>query len=262
MRDRETRELERALRDHYRIDRARSTPQERARLVKEIEAVSAMAPVLADKQTMADFVISQIRFIRPAVWVLNIVLVAAMVVVCLLEQKDGPLLLASSMIGAASVLIATPGLFASESSHMVELECSCKFDGRSVTLARLIILGCSDVLVMTAVVVIVPVLTGTSGFAVLLHACAPYFLACAGCLWISRKGTASNTLALPIVWIGMVMALTVLLYGNFPAVYSSASLGVWALVAAVAFIWAIREVHAWLNAIAFGLDRPGAIVAR
>lgn len=254
MRGKKTKDIEHMLKMHYRFTRTCSDPRDRARLAETLVAMTGTTPALADDLTLAEFVVSQVRFIRRYVWVLNVALVAAMVVLCLLEKGDGPLLLAASVLGAASVLIAIPSLLSSGNSHMVELECACRFDSGSVALARLIILGCSDVLVVTAMVFAVPILSETDGFAILLHACAPYFLACAGCLWVSRVVPMPGALMLSAGWVGVVMAFAVAAYLIFPAVYLSASTGVWTLIVIVGGIWTARELSVWLRNVSAGLD--------
>lgn len=254
MRDRNTKELERMLEAHYRSMRVSSDPCDKAKLVEALVASASAVSTLAEQPTLARFVGSQIRFMRPHVWVLNIVIIVSMVTICLFEKGEGPLLLASGVLGAASVLVAIPSLLASRSSRMEELEYACRFDCKSIAIARLIILGCSDVLMMTASVIIVPILSGTDGFSVLLHACVPYFLACAGCLWVFRKMSAPNALMLSAGWVGAVMAISLAVYMAFPTAYSSASMGVWTLIAAAALAWTIHEAGAWLRRVSAGLD--------
>lgn len=259
MKDRKTKEFEGMLEAYYRLTRTSSEPCDRIKLVETLVASIDTALTLTEKPTLIRFVSSQIRFMRPHVWVLNIALIVIMAVICLLEKGEGPLLLASSVFGAASVLVAVPSLLASKSSHMAELEYACRFDCGSVALARLIILGCSDVFMMTVAIIMVPILSGTDGFTVLLHACAPYFLACAGCLLAFRKVSTSGALMLSAAWIGGVMALSLTLYMTFPIAYSSASMGVWTLTAVMAFAWVAREAVAWLLCVSGGLDSPNAM---
>lgn len=254
MKGSKTKDLERMVSEHYRSVRAGSDPCDRARLVETLVAATDARTMAVDRPTLVEFIVSQLRFIRWHVWILNLTLVVAMAALCLIEEGHGPLLLASSVLGAASVLVAIPSLLSSGACRMVELECACRFNCRSVALARLIILGCSDVLVMTAMAVIVPILSGTDGFDILLHACAPYFLACAGCLWASRTMSASGALMLSAGWVGAVMALAVAVYLALPAAYLSASMGVWVLIAMVGFIWMIRELSTWLRSVSAGLE--------
>ncbi len=254
MRRKKTKAIEHMLKTHYRSTRTCSDPHDRARFAKTLVSMTGTMSALADDLTLAGFVVSQVRFIRRYVWVLNVALVAAMVVLCLFEKRDGPLLLAASILGAASVLIAIPSLLSSRGSQMVELECACRFDSGSVALARLIVFGCSDVLVATAMAIAVPIFSETDGFAILLHVCAPYFLACAGCLWMSRRISMPGTLMLSAGWVGSVMALAMAAYLIFPAMYLSASTGIWTLIVIAGGIWTARELCVWLRNASAGLD--------
>ena len=141
---------------------------------------------------------------------------------------------------------------------MAELEYACRFDCRAVALARLVVLGCADVVTVTAIALAAPVMLGTDLFASLMHACAPYFLSCAGALLLVRRCAPSQALPLACAWTLLVAAGAYALFTLVPPAYAQGSAWAWALVAAGSLVWAFREARAWLGGIAGGLDMLAA----
>ena len=160
----------------------------------------------------------------------------------------------SGMLAAATVLVGLPELLASAAHRVAELEYACRFDCRAVALARLIVLGCSDVVTVTAIALAAPVMLGADPFASLVHACVPYFLSCAGALLVARRCPSSQALALSCAWALLVIVGTYAAFSLVPDAYAQASTWAWALVAAGSLGWAAHEVRTWIRGIEGGLD--------
>ena len=206
--------------------------------------------------SFAAFVAAQARFIRPRVWAAQLALVAVMVAACAgADGMSSGFSFASGMLAAATVLVGLPDLLASAAHRVAELEYACRFDCRAVALARLIVLGCSDVAVITVLALAAPVALGADPFASLVHVCVPYFLSCAGALCAARRSPSMQT-ALPLAcaWTLLVMAAAYAAFLFAPLAYAQASAWAWALVAAASLLWAVHEAHAWLRRIAGGID--------
>ncbi|MFR4804977.1 MAG: hypothetical protein ACLT98_17685, partial [Eggerthellaceae bacterium] len=123
----------------------------------------------------AGFVAAQAPY-SPARMVAQLAL-AVMAVLCLPSSGMAHgIPVVSGMLAAATVLVGLPELLASAAHRVAELEYACRFDCRAVALARLIVLGCSDVVTVTAIALAAPVMLGADPFASLVHACVPYFL--------------------------------------------------------------------------------------
>lgn len=215
-------------------------------------------------RAFARFALGQARFIRKRVWAAQIVLVIGMVALCGMTEWMFPgaaaerTALLASLLGAVAVAVGLPDLMASRASGTEELEYACRFDCRAVMLARMILLGGSEVLAVTVAALAAPAVVGTSTFSLLLHACAPYFVSCLGCLALARRVSAQAALPAMAVWTALVMAASIALYGLTRTAYEAASVGAWALVAAVAAVLALREARRWLDQAAAGLDCLGA----
>ena len=264
--------IETRLRSHYRAQRTlrseeRDIAAREAAVRAAVAASARLAEDAADKKpsasirSFARFVLGQARFVHRRVWVAQAALAAAMVVLCGAAEWASPgassdrIALLFSLMGAVSVAAGLPELMTSRANGTEELEYACRFDCRAVMLARMILLGASEVLAMTLAVAIAPTVADTDAFALLLHACAPYFLSCFGCLALARR--VGSHLALPamLAWSALVMVAALGLYQAADAAYDAASTGAWALVAATAAVLALREARRWLDQAAEGLDR-------
>lgn len=262
MSDTDRQNVERLLQAHYRAERGASDAASKAATLAAVRAAVAskqQAEAGANEQshraTFAGFVAAQARFIHPRVWVAQLALVAIMAALCL---PSGGMAhgfpVASGMLAAATVLVGLPDLLASATHRVAELEYACRFDCRAVALARLIVLGCSDVVAVTAIALAAPIMLGADPFASLVHACVPYFFSCAGALLVARRCPSSQALPLSCVWTLLVIAGTYAAFSLVPEAYALASTWGWALVAAVSLGWAAREVRTWLCGIEGGLD--------
>ena len=185
----------------------------------------------------------------------QLALVAVMAVLCLPSSGMAHgIPVVSGMLAAATVLVGLPELLASAAHRVAELEYACRFDCRAVALARLIVLGCSDVVTVTAIAFAAPVMLGADPFASLVHACVPYFLSCAGALLVARRCPSSQALALSCAWALLVIVGTYAAFSLVPDAYAQASTWAWALVAAGSLGWAAHEVRTWIRGIEGGLD--------
>lgn len=249
-------DLERLLREHYRAERGMPDAGAKAAALEAVREEAAVTERRADApMPFASFVASQARFIRPRVWAFQLALVAAMAALCLIEpdaSRNFPLV--SGVLAAATVLVGLPDLLSSASHRVAELEYACRFDCRAVVLARLIVLGCADVATVTAIALVAPVLLGADPFVSLVHACAPYFLSCAGALLLVRRCAPSQALPLACAWTLLVAACAYALFALAPLAYAQGSAWAWAVVATGSLAWAVREVRAWLACLASGLD--------
>ena len=250
-------DVERLVRASYRVERGEPDEAGKAATLAAVRAAAegSARDAGAAASSFAGFIATQARFIHPRVWAAQLALVAAMAATCALAgdlQRGFPLV--SGVLAAATVLVGLPDLLASATHRVAELEYACRFDCRAVALARLIVLGCSDVAAVTAIALAAPLLLGADPFASLVHACAPYFLSCAGALLLVRRCAAAQALPLACAWTLFVMAASYAVFALMPDAYGQASAGAWALVAAASLAWAAREVRAWLGCIAGGLD--------
>lgn len=242
MRKSKRRALESALRQTYKADRSVSGSIEKRSLALAMSADLHRLREMTGRRAVLAFLDTQVRFVSWRVWAAQAGIVALMVMLCALRTDEQALLIAVSMLAVASVSIGIPWVAASKKCGMFELEMSCRFDGRHVALARLLILGTSSALALMGIVLIVPALTGAAPLAVILRAVVPYFLTCAGCLTLVRTSRQKEAAVASFVWAAFVAACALAAQSLVPVGYDFLSLAAWIVVAAGGFTWSLTEV--------------------
>lgn len=196
------------------------------------------------------FVLTQIRFIDPLCWILQIALI-----VCVLFAGDtfstseiqAPLIMSFAVL---TVAIAIPSVFKSFENRTSELELACKFNCAQVLAARLIIFGLADVVWFSIVIALIPSFATSDPFSVFLYAATPFFLFCALCFYLARitnKHVTRATIAAAALLIVVLWQSTSLL----PHWYNELSWITWmgALIFAIALT--ALELHRLLGDMGF-----------
>ena len=255
-------DLERRLVAHYDDAReglcARSgnEARDRAALVSAMAAARRGIPDAypARVPSFARFVATQARFIGPGTWLAHVALVLLAVALCIMAPNGEATSFAIAAVGAATMLVEVPPLLASKTYGVSELEYACVFDHRSALTARMIVLGCSAALLVTALAGAMPALTGTTTVAVLVHVCPPYFLSCIGCLEIARRASAANATGASAAWCFAVAGATLALWLAAPQLYAATATGAWGLAGGAALVGVLHEARLLLRQAGQGLD--------
>lgn len=236
--------LERRLRRHYAAQRAETAPEEILSVTTAmVGACRSRATPPARPIGSAAFVAAQTRMVPRSVWVAQ---AAFLALAMLLSARDAGAAFtysAAGMLSSLTVVMAASAVHASRTNRVAEVECSCRFDFASVTVARLIALGCLQALCM---VIAAAVLSGAreQGFlAPFLYLCLPYFCTCAGSLGLLRRPSGQMAVLWCGAWALCCCGVSFLLGAYAPFVYEAASLGAWALAAAAAALWLACEVR-------------------
>lgn len=255
-------DLERRLVAHYDDAReglcARSGNEARDRAVLASAMVAARRGIPdacpARVPSFSRFVAAQARFIGPGTWLAHVALVLLAVALCIMAPNGEATSFAVAAVGAATMLVEVPPLLASKTYGVSELEYACVFDHRSALTARMVALGCSAALLVTALAGAMPALTGTTAVAVLVHVCPPYFLSCIGCLEIARRVSAANATSASAAWCFAVAGVTLALWLAAPQLYAATATGAWGLAGAAALIGVLHEARLLLRQAGQGLD--------
>ena len=204
------------------------------------------------------FVLGQLRFVSPWVWVAQLALIALVVASAAALPSERPAVLVAVGAAVLTVLVGVPDGLRSCERGVAELEYACRFDCRQVLAARCALLGLSDVVVLTAAIIALPMLAGADPFRVFLYACTPFFALCAGVFWIAGHGRRSLTArCMPL---GAVMILPAWgLWTAAPGLYAGMSVAMWSLLAGVAFLAAAYEGRRLFRAVGSGLDAVPAL---
>lgn len=255
-------DLERLLVAHYDDAReglcARSGNEARDRAALASAMVAARRGIPdacpARVPSFSRFVAAQARFIGPGTWLAHVALVLLAVALCIMAPNGEATSFAVAAVGAATMLVEVPPLLASKTYGVSELEYACVFDHRSALTARMVALGCSAALLVTALAGAMPALTGTTAVAVLVHVCPPYFLSCIGCLEIARRVSAANATSASAAWCFAVAGVTLALWLAAPQLYAATATGAWGLAGAAALIGVLHEARLLLRQAGQGLD--------
>lgn len=255
-------DLERRLVAHYDDAReglcARSGNEARDRAALASAMVAARRGIPdacpARVPSFSRFVAAQARFIGPGTWLAHVALVLLAVALCIMAPNGEATSFAVAAVGAATMLVEVPPLLASKTYGVSELEYACVFNHRSALTARMVALGCSAALLVTALAGAMPVLTGTTAVAVLVHVCPPYFLSCIGCLEIARRVSAANATSASAAWCFAVAGVTLALWLAAPQLYAATATGAWGLAGAAALIGVLHEARLLLRQAGQGLD--------
>ena len=255
-------DLERRLVAHY--DDAREGLRARSGNEARDRAALASAMVAARRgipdacparvPSFSRFVAAQARFIGPGTWLAHVALVLLAVALCIMAPNGEATSFAVAAVGAATMLVEVPPLLAGKTYGVSELEYACVFDHRSALTARMVALGCSAALLVTALAGAMPALTGTTAVAVLVHVCPPYFLSCIGCLEIARRVSAANATSASAAWCFAVAGVTLALWLAAPQLYAATATGAWGLAGAAALIGVLHEARLLLRQAGQGLD--------
>ena len=133
-------------------------PDEKHRVVEMVARASqkdSSAPT-AESISFRRFVLTQVRFINPICWILQIALIACVLItgdIYKASEIQAPLVMTFAML---TVVIAIPSAFKSFESKTAELELACRFNSAQVLASRLIIFGLADVLWFSIIIAAMP----------------------------------------------------------------------------------------------------------
>lgn len=264
----DTRELERRLATHFKATRVEPDPRAKAATLAEVRRAAAAEgrasarSEQAGSMSFAHFVIGQLRFVGVRTWLAQAALLAFMFLACTWIGGGLDCSPIVAAVGALTVVVGLPELFKSSDENVVELEYACRFDCRHVVISRLILLGLSDIVMLTCAMIAVPALSGMQPFEVFLFTCIPYFCTCTVCFWIAnhvKRGT-STQLSLLLGFAIVLFASTA--WQSLPRFYLMASTGVWAALFCVAAVAACVQAKAYLVRVGAGIDHLQPISPR
>lgn len=190
-------------------------------------------------QSWGPFLLSQLGCIRKRVWCLD---AAALALVLLgggaLEENMLGLLSALMPLLAAAV-IAESGR--SQRFCMAELEQAARFSLKSVTLARLSLLGAVNAVLFGILTAAGSRYLGSSWLCVGVYALCPYMMTSLLALWVSRRFRGRDGDAL-LLGVGVILSAGVFFAADTASwLYAGRYFGRWAAAAAVLTAWVLRE---------------------
>lgn len=246
--------MEDEVRRFYAEDAPPADPATKRQVIKMVarEAQKESRTSAIEAMPFWRFTLTQMRFINPVCWVLQIALVACVLIAgseCRTWNVQAPLVMTFAVL---TVAVAIPSLFKSLESRTSELELACRFDCAQVLAARLIIFGLADVLWLSIVVAVMPSFAQSDPFGIFLYASTPFFAFCALCFYLARvanRHVAKATIAAATVAVVALWQSTDLL----PCWYSELSWGTWLAALACAVALAAFELRRLVGDMSFAV---------
>ena len=257
MSERTTNGLKTALKRYYAAQRTAPTNGQLNSLAAVmLEEDAKPREVPAPSLGILDFISAQVHYVPAWAWLAQVAVLLVMACVVSTTHESGveTVRITMSLLTAASVLVGVPSLQSSKTHGVAELEYSCKYNTASIVIARLIIFGCTSALAVVLMVLMLALRFDLSILTVTLWAAPPYFISCAGVLAIMRHMSPENAVLSSAAFVAICFGALLTIGWLFPDAYRSASLGVWALAAAVGAVWLARELVLTVRAAAAGLD--------
>lgn len=237
---------------------AKNTPPidaaEKRRVVEVVARASQKASNASTVESISfrRFVLTQIRFINPICWILQITLIACVLIAgdaYKASEIQAPLVMTFAML---TVAIAIPSAFKSFESKSTELELACRFNSAQVLASRLIIFGLTDVLWFSIVIAFMPSFAASDPFSIFLYASTPFFLFCALCFYLARIVSKYMTKAT----VAAAAVLVIVLWqsiGLFPHWYNELSWVTWMIALAFSIALAAFELRRLIGDMSFAI---------
>lgn len=182
-------------------------------------------------------VIMQARYISKWVWISSVLLCGmTYAITFFMEEKYVSAIIA---LIPFLVMFSVTESMRSYRYKMEELELSTRFSLKSIVMARMLMLGIGNLLVL----VIVTVLLENRVELHMLHVLTPYFLTAGGGLYIVRKISGNESVFFCFLLAMVVSALRVWLPWRFSAILLPQFVPIWALVCILAMLITARESY-------------------
>lgn len=189
------------------------------------------------KIDMVHMIGTQVRYISKGIW-------AASVLFCILAfavTRYVEIRYMSTIFALVPFLVM---LSVTESTRsyrygMEELELSARFSLKSVMLARMIILGIGNVLVL----IVAAVFMGEKMYANIVYMMVPYFLTAAGGLYLVRKIRGAEGTAACCTLAMLVSCMQTFLLWKYSILYTQRYTSIWVLVCVIGLLVLMRESY-------------------
>lgn len=193
------------------------------------------------------FYITQASYIRKRVWILSgALLLFALYISFFCNENIYAICCVSALLPFLALIVITE-LSRSASFHMEELELSCKYSLPHVILARMLILGCFNLILFLSLLLLMSGKTGDSFIRLTLYLLTPYLLTCSCSLAVMNH---KNLLDYSISNIGIAgffsfIQLLIILPG--PTLYENHYLSGWILLFLFSLLLLLKEVRSFIK---------------
>lgn len=181
--------------------------------------------------------VMQIRYVSKWVWVVSALFCGiTYATIPVMDQRYVSMIFALIPFW---VMISVTESMRSYRYGMEELESSARFSLKSIVLARMLILGIGNLIVLMA---ITKILSGQMEFHI-VHIFTPYFMSTSGGFYIVRRIRGNESTFLCFILAMVVSALQMLLPWQFGEIYLPIYTPLWLIVCAMGMVITIRESY-------------------
>lgn len=214
-------------------------------VLKAAVLTSRLSPA-ESTMSFGEFFLSQIKFIRKKVWLGQFFTLIFCTAVIFYSSGTNSI----SLISALVPLIFTFGvgeLSRAFQYKTAEMELSTPFTLNQVMLSRLTILGLTDVLVLTFIIIMTAVFFPISIFRIFMYLCVPFLITSFGCLcilnYVHTKECNYYCIALGV----FVMAGSFALSEIAPSLYEASLISGWFILFAISLLCTAVEIQLLLK---------------
>lgn len=201
------------------------------------------------KATQSDFIRSQIGYIRKRVWILSGILIIGVLYYTffMLDCRQLNVLWTISSILPFLALVSITEIARSTSYRMQELEMSCKHRFSEIVLARLGIIGSSNIIVFAIIICLLAGKTDYSLVQFSLYILTPYMFTCMLSLFTLERFSVMETNYVCGGISCFVSILNNILIYSYHIVYTDAYLNFWIILFAFSLVAVIVQINKFIK---------------
>lgn len=206
------------------------------------------------KRSQSKFIINQIRYIDLSFWIASLfcILIEVLIIVMSLvslEQTDASfqmskenLWLIFSLLPLFTMLSSVE-LFKSFIHHTDEIEKACVYNLEELFLARIIIIGAFNVLILALLALTLKIIDPAHYLEMILYLLIPYLISGNVNLWILKRMRSKEGKSVSIIMTLFIGLLSFFLKTDYPQIYSSAYSVQWMSLLVITLVLLGIQIH-------------------
>ena len=195
------------------------------------------------KTTYRDFLLRQLCYIRKRIWFCSALIAFLGLAVAFPPSNYGYLLTESGMIWSISALLpfigllTTTELYRSAYYRMSELEICCRFSLSQIILARILILGSGNFILLTLILAFFKHASTYPLLQAAVYLLVPYLITCGGCLLVLNRIRGRESIYICAAVSCLVSIANITLSNMIKLLYSSLYLNCWLVLFAISGVF-------------------------
>ena len=196
------------------------------------------------KSTRFDFLLAQVGYIRKRVWIITLLAIVPALIILfsnITENVLGFVGIASSLLPFI-VLMGMTEIARSISHNMAELETSCKYSFSDIILARLGILGCTNMMMFVVVIASFRITGDVEVLRLGAYLFVPFLLTCSLSLFALNRLRSKESVYICGGVSCFVSILNAFLSNKYRIAFSNEYMMFWVIAFCILLIWTAGEI--------------------